>query len=677
MSFRIPSADRRLSQPNSSEVQGNLYQTRNIDLDEEGYIKLSSATVSLYDETDDADFDVLHSMFHSSSVYFVGGDLFRNSRTELYSVYTNVTATDTTPPSPGAENDGVFFNDREVVSDGATIKYNNAGTWTTISGTPAAITGAPTVLEVFPNQNSVLVGLGNKVARVNSSWAVAVTLTLPADYRVLSIATNGNYAYIATRHVKNGEAMMFVWTGINTTNDGSYGVGTFGIQAIRKYQSSVALMDTLGRLLQFNGSGFTELAALPVYYSRVNWGDASNDYGNMFSRGMVVDGDIIHLNIAQETEDSDYRFLPNMIGSSWCYDPKVGLYQRYSATNTEVITDSNVSSGDIDTVTDIITTTITCPATGSPVFIDSSATTVVGIITGRWYYVIKLSDTTFKLAETYEDAMTGTAIDLGTVTGVTSLDLWFISQRDFGQGLVRKSGANIILNNTETDSTQLGRFGLTTETYTNAMATGRWRYMQTCNKIRNLGYFVTPKMFAENTQDAFNSVNLRFKPLDYGDKITVKYRTEDRLRFPVMPNSSSLSDNYITWTNSTTFTTVAAPADNYYDMSTVQVGDEVEVIAGGSSGFIAHVASISKSGFQYTISLDAASPFYVSGDTSMVKIDNWTTLEVIDGSTFAGTEKVVSVDASSGWAQFKIIMEGVGVTIYDNIISTKSFERAR
>lgn len=184
-------------------------------------------------------------------------------------------------------------------------------------------------------------------------------------------------------------------------------------------------------------------------------------------------------------------------------------------------------------------------------------------------------------------------------------------------------------------------------------------------------------MFAENTQDAFNSVNLRFKPLDYGDKITVKYRTEDRLRFPVMPNSSDRSDNYITWTNSTTFTTVAAPADNYYDMSTVQVGDEVEVIAGGSSGFIAHVASISKSGFQYTISLDAASPFYVSGDTSMVKIDNWTTLEVIDGSTFAGTEKVVSVDASSGWAQFKIIMEGVGVTIYDNIISTKGYERAR
>jgi hypothetical protein len=515
------------------------------------------------------------------------------------------------------------------------------------------------------------------VARVNTSWTVAVTLTLPADYRVLSITTNGNYAYIATRHEENGEAMLFLWTGINTTNDGSYGVGTYGITTVRKYGSSVALVDTLGRLLQFNGSGFSELGSLPVYFTRTNWGDANNDYANMYNRGMVVDGDLIFINISNETQDTLYRYLPNQLGNIWCYDPKVGLYQRYSFTNTEVLT-GTVTTANINTTDDILTVSgATVPATGSLVYWNSSSTTVDGLIDARWYYVIKLTDTTMKLAERYRDAMTDNAINLGAVSGAVSLTLDFISQRDYGQGVEANAGASIILNNTEYDDTQLSRVGFTGETYTNQMATSRWRYMQTCPLIRNLGYIVTPKMFAENQQDQFVSNTLRFKPLDYGDKIIVKYRVQDKLRFPVMPNSAARSDSYISWTSSTAFTTTASPSDNYYDLSTASVGDEVEIIGGSGSGFMAHIVSISRSGFQYTVTIDAANPFYVASDTSMIKVDNWTTLETIDGTTFTGTQKTISVDASGGWVQFKIIMEGVGVALYDTFITNRAFERGR
>jgi hypothetical protein len=677
MTFRIPSAERRLSQTNSSQVQGNLYQTRNIDLDEEGIIKLAAPTVSIYDETDDADFDVLHSMFHGSQVYMVGGDLFREAIIDFNDAFTNVSATDTTPPTPGAENDGVYFNGTEVVSDGSTIKYNASGTWTTISGTPTGAVGDPTALEVFPNQNSLLVGRGNQVARVNTSWTVAVTLTLPADFVVQSIATNGNYAYIATRHEENGEAMMFIWTGINTTNDGSYGVGTYGIGSIRKYSSSVVIMDSLGRLLQFNGSGFTELAALPVYYTRANWGDPSNDYSGIRNRGMVVDGDLIYINIATETDDSATRYLPNQLGNIWCYDPKVGLYQRYSYTNTEVL-DATCTTANINTATDVFTVSgATVPATGSLVWWDTSTTTVANLIDQRYYYVIKLTDTTMKLAETYRNALLGTAIDIGAVSGASSLNFVFISQRDFGQGVEIGYGASLVLNGDEYNSTELGRFALTGDVFTNQMATQRWRYMQTLPTARNLGYIVTPKMFADNPTDQFVSTTLKFKPLDYGDKITIKYRTADKLRFPVMPNSSSRSDSYISWTSSTAFTTVASPADNYYDLSTASIGDEVEIIGGGGSGFMAHIASISRSGFQYTVTLDTANPFYVASDTSMIKVDNWTTLETIDGTTFTDTQKTIAVDANGGWVQFKIIMEGVGVALYDTFITNRAFERAR
>jgi len=657
-------------------VQGNLYQTRNVSLDEDGIIKLAEASVTVQDEADDVDFDLLHSMFHGKEVYVVGGDLFRNAPIGVNSQFTNATTVDTTPPSPGAENDGVFFNNTEVVSDGGTIKYNTAGTWTTISGTPTGVIGNPTALEIFPNQNSLLVGRGNRVARVNSSWAVAVTLELPTGYIVTSIATNGAYAYIATRHKENGEALMFLWTGINATNDGAYGVGTYGIQSVRKYQSSVVLMDSLGRLLHFNGSGFTELAGLPTYYQRVTWGDANNDYSNIYNRGMVIDGDLIYINIATETQDSNYRILPNQIGNIWCYDPKVGLYQKYSFSNTEVLT-GEVTTANINTTDNILTVTgATVPHTGSLVYRNASSTLIENVVDNVYYYVIKLTDSTMKLAESYRNAMANVPIDLGTITGTLASDYYFISQKDYGQGMESNSGALLILNNNEYSETQLNRVCFTGETYSNTMGLV-WRYMQLIKPLRNLGYIVTPKMFADNTQDQFASVTLRFKPLDYGDKITIKYRTEDRLRFPVMPNSPVRSDNYISWSSATTFTTPATPQDNYYDMSTVVVGDEVEIIAGSGSGFLAHISSISRSGLQYTVTLDTANPFYQASDVSMIKVDNWKTLEVIDGTTFTGTQKTIAVDASGGWVQFKVVMEGVGVALYDTFITNKAFEKAR
>lgn len=678
MSFRIPSADRRLSQPNSSEVQGNLYQTRNIDLDEEGVIKLASPMISIFDETNDAEFDNIHSVFHGTVPHFVGDNVFRQDDSEIVinGVFTNITGVDTTPPTPGADNDGTLFNGKNVISDGQTIKYENvAGTWSTISGTPTGL-NTPTVLEVFPAQNSLLVGLGNKVARVNSNWTVAVTLTLPEDYQVLSIATNGNYTYIGTRHINNGEAMVFIWTGINTTNDGSFGVGTYAVPVVKKYKETAVIVDTLGRLMQFSGAGFTLLEQLPVYTKRSNWGDSNNEYENIRHRGVVVDGDLIYLNIANLVDDKDERFLANQIGNIWCYDPKVGLYQKYSYTNTNV-TSEYIPSANINTTTDIFTvTSLTVPPTGSMFFNDAANTTLGGMTFWRYYFVIKITDTTFKVAETYKDSLAGNAIDITSISGASNILFHFINQKDFGQGIEDQAGAIILWNGEEYDSLQMGRLGVTALVYSPTM-TWNWRLMQNLQGLRNLGYIVTPKLFTENTQDIFSSAVLRFKPLGYGDKITVKYRTEDRLKFPVMPSGYMNGGEIVTWTSNSSFTTESSPTANFLDFSTVQIGDEVEVIAGASSGFIAHVASISKSGFQYTISLDAASPFYASGDKSMVKIDNWTTLEVIDGSTFAGTEKVVSVDTSSGWAQFKIVLEGVNVTLYDNIFTTKKFEGSR
>lgn len=673
MTFRIPSQG-RVSQPNSSDVQGTIYATRNIDLDEEGYIKLSPGVIDFYNEAADADFGNVQSMFHGSNVYFVGGDLFREGTIEFNSTPQNVTATDTTPPSPGPEEDGVFFNGTEVVSDGSNVKYNASGTWTTISGTQSPAIGNPSCMAVFPAQNSLLFGTGNKVNRINSSWTVAQTLTLPADYEVTSIDVNGAYAYIATRHAENGEAVLFLWLGATTTNDGSFGVGTFEISTVRKYQSSVALVDSLGRLLQFTGSGFQELASLPVYYTRQAWASASNEYGGISNRGMVVDGDLIYLSITAEIDADNQYYIDNMPGGVWCYDPKVGLYHKYSPSNSSYVQDVGVGSGDVNTTTNVITVTgITVPSTGTPVYYSSFSGAIGGLSDDSWYYTIKVTDTTFKVANTKQEADSGTEVSL-TSTGTTNY-FFFLDHKDYGCTDQETRSSILVLNNTEYNQRQFGRVIFASPNPT-ATGTERWRLNITCPRLENQGYFVTPKMFASNPTDTFTSITLRFLPLKYGDKITVKYKTTEKTGFPIMPPSRQVATRQVTWTSATTFTTTATPDTGFYYLENLEAGDEMEVLGGASSGFISEVESVTKSGYQYTVTLKDASPFYASGDLSVVKFDNWTTLEEID-YTYEDTQKTIAVDSQAGWAQFKIIMKGNDIKVFDNLIDNKVYGRPR
>lgn len=671
MTFRIPSEDRRVSQTNESDVTGNIYATRNIDFDEKGYIKLSDGVVSLYSEDNDSDFNGINTIFHGSDVYLFGSDLFKETKFDLSGGLTNVTATDTTPPSPGAEDDGVFFNGTEVVSDGGTIKYNNSGTWVTISGTTSPGTGVPVCMEVFNTQNSLLIGVGNVLQRYNTSWALAQTLTLPADYRIMSIAINGNYAYIGTRHTGNGEAMLYLWNGSNTTNDGAYGVGTFEIPSVKPYGSSVALVTSLGQLLRFNGSGFDELGSFPIYYTEGTWTDASNDYGGVTNRGMVVDGEKIYLNVDPALETATTTRLINMPGGIWCYDPKVGLYHKWSATNTIVVKDTDVDTADIDTTTNIITVSgIVVPPTGSPVHYDG-ATKIGGLTDVTWYYTIKVSDTTFKLAATYADALAGTAIDL--TSGTDNNIFYFISQKDYGVTDPLDRNSIIVLNNDEYNSKQIGRIIFASDA-DNAAGTERTRINATCPWVFNRGYFITPKMYANDVEDTFNSITLRFRPLKTEDSIIVKYRDTERLGMPTLTNSSSGADSTGTWTSTTVFTTTSAPSFMPLDLSMVQVGDEVEVLSGAGAGHIAHVVSCVKSGFQYTVTLDEAIPLVAANDLMTFVINNWKRLDTID-STWGQSWKTVSVDTASSWCQFKIELRGRKVAIEDSVVNNHPHAR--
>jgi hypothetical protein len=659
--FKIPNTDRIFNQPNNSDVNGNIYATKNISFDEEGYLKLSDGVYKV--TSSDEDFEDVDSMFKSDiGVFMLSDDLFRFSRAEIGTTITNVTTADSAP-TPGVEDDGIFFNDTEVVSDGGTAYWNDDGTWTEITGTSLPTGATPTCMEVFDEKNSIMIGKGNEVAIVNSSWTAGTNLVLPADYMVTSLLAIGATAYVATRHEANGDAKLFLWDGAGADANAAYSVGTFELSTIKSYQSAPAGVDSLGRFIRFNGGGFDIIASFHPYYTSYEWADAQNEYSILSNRGMAVDGDIVYFNITPTLEDNKNRYLPNVPGGLWCYDPKIGLYHRNSQTKTFFTLDST-QSGDVNTTTDVITLT-TAPATGEILYYDQGSLTIGGLPDHTFYFAINVSSTTIKLAKTYADAIAGNAIDLTSVSGSNG-NFYIMTRNDWGDSYTRNRTSVLVLNSNLFNSDNAQRI-IYANAIENKSATDDYGISVMQPLIEARGYFVTPKMFSPNIEDSFNTITLRYRPLKQGDEIRIKYRNQDIKNTQI--NVAESGGGRITWTSTTTFTTAL-------DWSEVEEGWEVEIIGGQGAGHIAHVSEISETSGTYTVTLDDACSVVANTDKARAIAQNWTYLDTID-YTYDKNWKSIPVDQPSSWIQVKVELRGRGVTIEELRVDSREQQVAR
>ena len=294
MTYIIPNQQTKAhKQDNKSDFSGTIYQSRNISLDEDGYIKLAEATYSPMTTDDDAEFDNVDAMFPMDNDLFLNSDEVFSGNVGLNKLSNG--GSDTNAPSPNVEEDLIYFNETEVVSDGTSIEYKSGSTtWTSVAMT-GFDTLKPTAMCVWEAEATLCVGNDNTVKFVNTSWTVNSTvLTLPNDYQISSMVSNGSQLYIATRSKAGGEAKMYVANAIAIAADAVYGVGTYEIASIKNFKSSVVAITSLGQLMRFNGGGFVPLAQLPVYNTNVEWADALNDYSKVSNRAMAVDGPCLH-----------------------------------------------------------------------------------------------------------------------------------------------------------------------------------------------------------------------------------------------------------------------------------------------------------------------------------------------------------------------------------------------
>jgi hypothetical protein len=340
MAFYFPNQKtRQYSQQNSGDILGDIYVSKNLEFQKDGYLGLAQRTNAVYKHVSNVSGTTLVTSAvydPSTSAYaFMSGDaVYIGNKTTL------ATTKDVSAGAPGATHDGDYFNNALYTIQVSTIKKRTAGVWSTLGIAPSTNNYHPVCLN--ERANELWYGDGNKVQRILTTDLHGTAITLPARYTVRWIVYSNSSVYIGATDTAGSRGKVYVVSASTTgsTADNLYDVNAPLALAGCKYKSGLAIINGAGQLMEFNGSGFTQIASFPVYNeveSLYNAYSISAGTSMLVSgvapKGMVSIGEYIHINLAPTvyTTAAGYRrALDNMPGGVWTYDPQVGLYHHYS-----------------------------------------------------------------------------------------------------------------------------------------------------------------------------------------------------------------------------------------------------------------------------------------------------------------------------------------------------------
>lgn len=677
--FKIPSQqDKKFTITNTSDVSGNIWYTKNINFDEDGYIKLSSRSVALQTEVDNSDFDIPLSFGRTgvSSFLTPTADKLWKLNYTLSGGLTSSIDSDT--GTPGGAFDfgsfGTWWQNRWYVTTATGLYYKSGSTWTNTSIT-ATTSGVAHPIEVFRNRQTLVIGNGNAVIQINTSHALSTLaqLTLPADYEVLGIKYSNNKVGIITKlsstaSEQNQEAYFFVWDGISASAGSGFPVGSDNIICMAPYKSSWVILTRTGQLLFFNGGGFSELASLPYYSSGAIPGDSANKIAA--GDPMQAEGDVIYINMNNDLSTfGKYQevYMENFPAGIICYDPKVGLYHRYGPSISRLKT-ASVAQASVDTTTGLLTAgSAVIPETGNPVIYIYNPTTLIGgLTTGTVYYVIRVTTSSFKLATTKQNAIDGVWIT-PTSQGAASNYFAFLDVKDYGIAYSDlRSGATSMVSYS-TDIADHLIFGGEYWDYNSTTANGV--ACLTVPYFPNIGYIVTSKLESDNIEDNFVKLYIKYRPLDTGDSITLKYKDEDLMGVPISSPQRNTSNTVGNWTSSTTFTTTASIS---HIKTLVDAGGEIEceILAGAGAGQMSQITSITGTS-TFTVTLADEIDGAASGSVCAFILNNWKALGSVTTADTKGYKEFPFATVSKA-VKIKVILKGVGVTVEELQVLNKT-----
>jgi len=654
-------------QKNDSDKTGVLYYTKNINFDKTGYLKLSPRTINVFDDSGNVS-DTSNTSFGIAAAF--GRTSYGEFKNVTTSAMFNITLSpnfktirldaEDDSPNTTADSHGRWWQKRYHVSSSSSVSYLTGSTWT--AGAITGLTsGVRHYMEVFKNRNEFCVSNGNVVKQYSTSYVNTTNLTLPSDFEVTGMVYNNYQMGIITRlgddsTGQNNDSYFFTWNGSQSTAQVGVSLGSYSGVCLVAYKSSFVVLTSDGQILYWNGGGFDEIARFPFYLTEKRWGDLTNHLS--FGDNLVVEGDIIYINIGFDfdaTGKKGEEIMQSCPSGVWCYDPPVGLYHRYSPSNSKVYVHA-IESSNINIATDTFTTmpftTGIVPATGNPVITTDG--TSGGLNVGYKYFIIKLSSTTFKIALTKEDAEAGVAIDITSASGTQTF--WMYDIIDYGITKQDRAGA-VALFGTSTSIYQDIIFG---SRIRDTALTSQDTMCMAVPLLESRGYFVSQKIYLDSVEDITQKLFIKHAVLDTDDQIILKVKTRDYVGIPV-------SSGTIIWTDEVT---ASISSDLSEAFSAFGNGEELELelVAGVGSGQLVKILDMRYSNGTYVITTEDN----VIGATVLTKssfiIDNWKVAGAVTSSSQSRGIFEVPIGTSSRWIQFKVELRGFNTTIEDFLI---------
>lgn len=670
--IKIPSEQKEWTQANQSDLFGNIYITKNVNFDDQGYLTLSYSPRAAIDELINTDFNN-PSCITENETY---GGYFCATWEDAFTVDRNILSVRPTlcvtagVPATDTETDIAWFGGLMVVSQDTDVDYftpGGGGVWTDTNITLTGGGQKQHAVVHFLSLSALAIANSNTVGLYASPFTATptliTTLTINSNFQITGMCYFNQNLYIATHNRYGGHAAMYVWNGLGTAANQVFEVDSNLIFALCSHMNTIICLTGNGSLLRFNGAGFDPLpnGNFPCYYKDISLSDTVNL--DMYKNVMKSNGNLLYI-LFTSSGNSNNRLL-DMPDGIWCYDERVGLYHRYSLSNSVVQYDT-VSTVDVSVANNLISTLNPVPVTGTECIYQADVWgALTPLVNETIYFIIAVDATHYRLATTYANAMAGIPIVL-TGTGNDFQKIMSYPNVDFGQYFTERTTALTVIER-PTESRQYGVDVIWGAEIFRRNTTSDYGTLGTvCDKIGARGYFITSKGTSNNVVDTQNLVTIKFSKFKSElDKIIIKYRTEDdRLTY------ANISGHFweIFWTSATTFTTTST------FWADAVVGNEVEVLQGAAGGLLAHITAISEAGGTYTVTIDEPYANYTATDMSSAVFRNWKKWKTIEYGDSASEMCYLSEQLGSKgkFIQLKVELRGIQTRIEELLVDNVS-----
>lgn len=343
----LPTTDtKKLIKPDRGDIFGNLWATKNIDLDRNpGKIRLADRCKTSYSNNNDADFSLPFAFARTNADqterwWALTGRMFKTADTDPSGAFTEDAivggaGTDDDTPTDAQDNMTVFGQasgyDRLVVARATDIALLNNGVWkrTWWTGTLGKSALGSNNHYIYKFINLLLVPDGNVLHTIDDSLVIVTNrITLPSEYSIKWIRDDGNFAYIGTWNTRGGYGLVFPWNGTSQTYEEP-------ISVENQYSFSGAVKDGIlhiingkGQLLRLNANAFEEVACFPFKDIPRLW-DINIARNGVDPNGMTLVGGKINI-LANTGLGSQTIITENSLSGIWEYDEERGLYLKYT-----------------------------------------------------------------------------------------------------------------------------------------------------------------------------------------------------------------------------------------------------------------------------------------------------------------------------------------------------------